>query len=143
MSETDSSAPKIIVDSDWKSQVAKEKQQAAEAAEAGNAASESNLDSLGLSDDPALDAGAMPAPGLEHIISVLFTQALMYLGQMPGGEDGEPLPVNKPMAKQVIDSLDVLSDKVKGNATDDEGKMLQGALHALRMAYVNTTQSTT
>ncbi|MEM8910877.1 MAG: DUF1844 domain-containing protein [Planctomycetota bacterium] len=91
------------------------------------------------SGDGNAEPGDLPPPGLEHVVSVFFTQALMFLGQMPSDENSDQMPpVNKPMAKHVIDTLEVLDEKTKGNTTDDESKMLQNVLHALRMAYVNT-----
>lgn len=152
MTETpENASPKIIVDSDWKEQVAREKEMAAESAVDAKASNDANAsgdsrtttaiepnqpDSASPSIADA-DVGELPPPGLEHIVSVFFTQALMFLGQMPTGNKSEPEPANKPMAKHVIDTLDVLSEKTKGNTTEDEAKMLQNVLHALRMAYVN------
>ena len=41
-------------------------------------------------------------------------------------------------AKHHIDTLEMLQEKTSGNLTDEETKILSEALHALRMAYVNT-----
>ena len=143
MSDADEPSPKIIVDSDWKEQVAKEKAAATDAESTPSPAepspAEPSQPKTVSSEDSVpgeMTPNDLPAAGLEHIVSVFFTQALMYLGQMPGPDDN-PLPVNKPMAKHVIDSIEVLTEKTKGNTTDDEASMLNGVLHALRMAYVN------
>ena len=68
---------------------------------------------------------------------MLFTQAMAMLGQIPDPAGGES-QINKPFAKHTIDTLEMLDDKTTGNLTEDESKMLAEALHALRMAYVNT-----
>jgi hypothetical protein len=138
MSDADEPAPKIIVDSDWKEQVAKEKAAATEAESVPPPDEPSQSKTVSVEDSAPgeMTPEDLPAAGLEHIVSVFFTQALMYLGQMPGADD-KPLPVNKPMAKHVIDSIEALSEKTKGNTTDEEASMLNGVLHALRMAYVN------
>ena len=61
---------------------------------------------------------------------------MALLGQMPDPGSGKT-SINKPYAKHYIDTLDMLSEKTKGNLSDDEKKMLSEALHALRMMYVN------
>jgi hypothetical protein len=43
---------------------------------------------------------------------------------------------NLPIAKHLIDLLDVLQQKTEGNRTADESANLEDALHQLRMAYV-------
>ncbi len=130
--DNDQEEPKIIVDDDWKEQVAKEKEAASQ--------SESE-DDLTPADPPSDDAAAddMPPPPpatFDVLISMLFTQAMAMLGQMPDPTTGEP-KVNKAYAKHYIDTLDMLSEKTEGNLSDDEKKMLSEALHALRMMYVN------
>ncbi|TWT74259.1 DUF1844 domain-containing protein [Allorhodopirellula solitaria] len=149
------SAPKIIVDSDWKEQVEKEKAAAAEAAaapeiEAATTPADETADASdetgtgGAADDVAVgeatEAGAagqraMPEPSFEVLVSMLFTQAISALGQMPNPIDGKT-SVDKAMAKHSIDMLEMLDGKTKGNLSDDESQMLSEALHALRMAYV-------
>ncbi len=151
-------APKIIVDSDWKEQVAKEKA-AAVAADAAEAAEEEvqgsveegsvgegsgtsvpgSEDETSAVGDPveggAPERPALPPPSFEILISMLFTQAISALGQMPNPVDGQT-SVDKAMAKHSIDMIEMLETKTKGNLSDDESKMLGEALHALRMAYV-------
>jgi hypothetical protein len=68
---------------------------------------------------------------------MMFTQGMSMLGKIPD-PTGEMMSVNKPYAKHTIDTLEMLGEKTAGNLTDDESAMLAEALHALRMAYVNT-----
>ncbi|MCC9655960.1 DUF1844 domain-containing protein [Rhodopirellula halodulae] len=128
--ETDES-PQIVVDSDWKEQVAKEKEALAE-----------NADSTGETKSaettPAdSSASQLPPASFEVLVSMLFTQGMSALGQIPMPGQDEP-QVDKPMAKHSIDTLEVLSEKTQGNLSDTESKMLAEATHALRMAYVST-----
>ncbi|MCC9642587.1 DUF1844 domain-containing protein [Rhodopirellula sp. JC740] len=128
--ETDES-PQIVVDSDWKEQVAKEKETLAE-----------NADSTGdpktAATNPAdSSASHLPPASFEVLVSMLFTQGMSALGQIPMPGQDEP-QVDKPMAKHSIDTLEVLSEKTQGNLSDTESKMLAEATHALRMAYVST-----
>ena len=144
--------PKIIVDDDWKSQVQKEKESGgstdaasaaielppgvssvggeSEASETPPAAPESSSGAIDGLDD-------LPPASFEVHITMLFTQCMAALGQVPG-EDGKPGQVSKPYAKLLIDTVEMLETKTAGNRTDDETKMLSEGLHAMRMAYVNT-----
>ena len=124
------SEPKIIVDSDWKEQVAKEKE--GEVADSDG----SDLGTLEAS-KPEEDMPPVPPASFEVLITMLFTQAMAMLGQMPDPTSGET-KVNKPFAKHYIDTMEMLSEKTQGNLSDEESKILSEAIHALRMAYVNT-----
>lgn len=147
-------APKIIVDSDWKEQVEKERAAAsAEGSEGrvqgsgveGVGAEREDFGNVTVADDPSAVSAALPSsaagrpklppPSFEILISMLFTQAISALGQIPNPVDGET-SVDKPMAKHSIDMIEMLETKTKGNLSDDESKMLREALHALRMAFV-------
>ncbi len=138
----DNADPKIIVDSDWKAQVAKEKE-AAEAKElsgdsdtaAGTKAGDDFVPKRNDADDQEIPPP--PPATFEILISMMFTQAMSMLGHIPD-PSGADSPVNKPYAKHTIDTLEMLGEKTKGNLTEEESGMLSEALHALRMAYVNT-----
>lgn len=80
---------------------------------------------------------AVPPASFEVLVSMLFTQALGFLGEMPDPASGET-EINKPFAKHTIDTLEMLSEKTAGNLSDDERRILSEALHALRMAFVAT-----
>ena len=135
--------PKIIVDDDWKAQVEKEK--AGVTDETGLDADQGQADSAVAAGEPAKEVGQgsaseeMPAPppaSFEVMISMMFTQAMAMLGQIPDPATGQS-SVNKPFAKHYIDTLEMLGEKTEGNLSDDESKMLSEAMHALRMAYVS------
>tara|TARA_R110002049_G_scaffold2750_8_gene22255 strand:- start:205202 stop:205687 length:486 start_codon:yes stop_codon:yes gene_type:complete len=155
-SSTPNEEPRIVVDTDWKEQVEKEKQQLAGDEQSQAETVEDISDFIAKeSDDAPIDragetgmdetnageagAGEMPAPPpatFEVLVSLLFTQAMGTLGHMPNPTTGKA-EVNKAYAKHYIDTLEMLGEKTNGNLTDDEKKMLSEALHALRMAYVN------
>ena len=133
--------PKIVVDTDWKEQVAKEKEQLEmhEASQADTIEDISDFVAKESDADEAEPDGQLPPPPpatFDVLISLLFTQAMGTLGHMPHPATGKP-EVNKPYAKHYIDTLEMLGEKTKGNLSDDESKMLSETLHALRMAYVN------
>ena len=124
--ESPSSDPKIIVDDDWKEQVQKEKEQLRD-------------DAMSPAADSANDAeppDQMPEATLDVHLTMLFTQCMGALGQVPG-PDGHPGELNKPYAKFFIDTVEMLQQKTEGNLSDDEEKMFSEMLHAMRMAYVS------
>ena len=126
------SEPKIVVDSDWKEQVAKEKE--GNATDYTESISDTPSTEGNKSDD---DMPPIPPASFEVLITMLFTQAMAMLGQMPDPTSGET-KVNKPLAKHYIDTMEMLSEKTQGNLSDEESKIQSEALHALRMTYVNT-----
>ena len=136
--------PKLVVDTDWKEQVAREKELASQSDSTDAEEAAIATDDPGPSPEAAVSEGEQtknelpPAPpaSFEILVSMMFTQAMAMLGHMPDPSSGETM-VNKPYAKHYIDTLDMLGEKTKGNLSDDESKILSEALHALRMAYVN------
>jgi len=100
MSEED---PKIVVDDDWKAQVEKEKAMATDkpGEETSGAPAEPTASSAEAVSDrpgrPSADRGVVDAPPpatFETLVTMLFTQALAALGQLPG-PDGQLGSVNK------------------------------------------------
>jgi hypothetical protein len=122
MTEPQSSEPKIIVDTDWKEQVAKEKAMAEES-EAKHSATGQNEVASERSDSATSDEEVAVMSQNEHRM------------QAPPPASFEML-----VTKHYIDTLDLIGEKTKGNLSSDESKMLSEALHALRMMYVNVKQ---
>ena len=66
----------------------------------------------------------------------LNTQALLFLGKIPN-------PISKKYekdidtAKYLIDTIDMLSKKTKGNLDENESKLIENILYDLRMAYIS------
>ena len=111
---------KLIIDSDWKAEAQAEKEKLAQAeAEAKPAAG---------------TPGELPEPDFRTVVSMLATQALMYLGAFPD-ESGRAV-VAPEYAKMHIDLLAVLQDKTKGNLTDEEQDDLDQVLNELRQRFV-------
>lgn len=116
---------KIIIDEDWKSQVAAEKE----------AAAKDQHDSA----EQAKHAPAMPPASLELLLTSLATEAMISLGQLPSF-GSQKLETNLDQARYVIDMLQVLEDKTKGNLTADEAQALKDLLHQLRLMFVAVQQ---
>ena len=149
--------PQIIVDEDWKEQVAKEKKQFEQGVPQEPQGTEQNAEQHSTeqhstgepteastseisSSGEVPSTSEMPAPppaSFEMLVTMMLTQAFSMLGQIPDPITGKT-QFNKPFAKHYIDTLDMLGEKTQGNLTDEEAKMHAEALHALRMAYVGT-----
>jgi len=114
--------PKIIVDSDWKEEAAKEKERL---------------------DEQIKDTGQVrggPEPGFAEIVNLLMMQAVVGLGGLES-PTGENLPPDLTAARHFIDLLGVLQEKTKGNLTDEEMKVLDAVVYELRMRYVQATSA--
>lgn len=73
----------------------------------------------------------------------LFLQAQnagMFLGQIPNPVTGQN-QVNLRAAKSVLDSLEMLENKTRGNLTETEEKLLAIALNNLRPLYLQATEA--
>jgi hypothetical protein len=79
----------------------------------------------------------MPPASLELLLTMLATEALVALGQVPHPATGQ-LQVQRNQAQYLIDLIDVLRDKTKGNLTPGEQQLIETLLHQLRMVFVDT-----
>jgi len=118
---------RIHIDSDWKTEAAREKQRLAEQEKLDQAQSTKT---------------AAPEASFVELVNMLAMQAAIALGgyQGPGGERIAP---NQMAARHQIDLLEVLSKKTEGNLSDDEQHMLDAVLHELRMHYVTLASGKT
>ncbi len=74
------------------------------------------------------------------LVVMLGTSGFAQLGAAPPPEGGQPR-VDLEAAKQVIDLLDMLRTKTKGNLTPAEAELLEGILFDLRMRFVEAKRS--
>jgi hypothetical protein len=66
----------------------------------------------------------------------LNAQVLVYLGKLPNPVSGK-YEKSKETAKYLIDTIEMLSVKTKGNLNEDESKLIDNILYDLRMFYIN------
>jgi Domain of unknown function (DUF1844) len=71
-------------------------------------------------------------------ISGLVLAASVYIGDEPDPMTGLRA-VNLTSAGHAIDVLAMLEEKTRGNLTDDERRLLEGALYELKMKYVEAS----
>ena len=83
----------------------------------------------------------MPESNFAFFISSLGMQALMALGEIAHPETGEPLKADPAQARYVIDTINMLAEKTKGNLTKEEDAMLKSLLYELQMKFVQKSQN--
>ena len=76
-----------------------------------------------------------PPLDFETLITEYSTTAMAYLGGMPDPETQEPI-FNLQLAKRMIDTIDLLKEKTKGNLSTPESNFLENTLYSLKMTYV-------
>jgi len=80
------------------------------------------------------DEDEIPAIDFSTFLLSLSTSAMMHLGEAPAPEGKSDK--NLPMARQVIDIIEILQHKTKGNLDDDEERLIEQMLYDLRLRYV-------
>jgi len=78
---------------------------------------------------------AYPEVNFSHFVLSLHTSALYHFGDFQDPSSGET-EKNLQAAKQTIDILSMLKEKTAGNLTENEQRLLEGALFELRMRFV-------
>jgi hypothetical protein len=106
---------KIFIDSDWKEQAQKEKEQLIEQ----SAQSENEEENLSFLD----------------VINTFVMQTAAGLGQV-ATPDGQMFPPNPEMAAHNLEALEILQDKTEGNLTEEEDQVLSQAIADLQSAFV-------
>lgn len=129
--------PKIVVDSDWKSQARAEKERLA-AAEKAKAAEKAAREGGGAPGGEQFEG--LPPADFQSLLGTMITQALMYLGGFPDPQTGRAI-VSLEHARFHIDLLGVLQEKTKGNLSEQESQDLTQALSQLRLRFVEITKA--
>lgn len=77
----------------------------------------------------------LPPLDFSSLFLPYYTQALIKLG---AGEDpvSEKTEKNIALAKRLIDLLDLLKEKTKGNLKPEEESLIDNGLHQLKMLYM-------
>ena len=75
-------------------------------------------------------------PHLLQLVLSLHAGAMTQLGKVASPLTGQ-VDRNLAAAKETIDTLAMLETKMKGNLHEDELKLMNHALHELRMNYVD------
>lgn len=159
MAEQD--GPKLHIDDDWKKEAQREKERlakkaAAASAGAGAAAAASPAASASAGMDPRAamagmagqagstgqgeDGEALPEASFQTLVSMLASQALLYMGAIPDPQSGRRIAMFD-MARHNIDLLEVIEAKTAGNLDDEEKSLIGSTLYELRSHYVDAVSS--
>jgi hypothetical protein len=87
------------------------------------------------------DRAANPGTPFTNFIEPLIAQAYMSLGMLRNPYAPQPPEIDPKAARQMIDILNLLEEKTKGNLTEDEDDFLTTHVGELKLAYVQRTKS--
>lgn len=77
----------------------------------------------------------IPPLEFQSLILPFYTQALMTLGRLTLPSE-KPQPVNLDLAKRLIELLDLLKVRTKGNLDEQEQQILDQSLISLKAVYL-------
>jgi len=82
-------------------------------------------------------ADELPRVDFSTFVLSLGTSALYHLGVVAHPETGEKIePPELGLARNTIDTLEMLEEKTRGNLADAERELLESLLYELRMRFV-------
>lgn len=81
------------------------------------------------------EAQQLPSVDFISYLSNLVETGRLYLEGIPNPETDEVV-INLPLVKHIIDTIEMLEKKTKGNLTAPETNFLANTLYELRMGYV-------
>jgi hypothetical protein len=97
--------------------------------------------------EPAQVATTLPAaepakrsPAFENLVRMLGSNAAMVLGAYADPRTGQPV-IDPEAARELIDMLDALHEKTKGNLAAEEDTLLLDLLGKLKMTYLEINQA--
>jgi hypothetical protein len=86
-------------------------------------------------------AGAQaPQASFSSLVITLALSAMEQLNPKPPDKDRPAEPAKPELAKPMIDTLEILQEKTKGNLTKEEDELLGTVLLDLRLRYLRATK---
>ncbi|MFO0690743.1 MAG: DUF1844 domain-containing protein [Myxococcota bacterium] len=82
----------------------------------------------------------LPKVDFSTFVLSLATAALYQLGVVPDPASGAPGVADPLVARQTLETLEMLREKTQGNLTEDERKLIDSLLCDLRLRYVELTR---
>ena len=87
-----------------------------------------------------VQTGEMTQRFIEFVM-IHAQNAALFLGQIPNPKTGEA-EINLDLARMIIDQLEMIQEKTRGNLTNEETTVLRNALSNLQMAFVEASGAT-
>jgi hypothetical protein len=98
------------------------------------------LDSAKLVPTPPPAEAPKRIPAFENLVRMLGSNAAMVLGAYADPRTGQPV-IDPDAARELIDMLDSLHEKTKGNLATEEDNLLLDLLGKLKMTYLEINQA--
>jgi hypothetical protein len=89
-------------------------------------------------DLPGQEPQEIPEANFKFFLTTLTMQAWIGLGAIPNPAT-DKTEKNLSQAKFIIDTIEMLEKKTKGNLDKEEADLLENILYELRVSYVNQT----
>jgi hypothetical protein len=83
---------------------------------------------------------AKRSPAFENLIRMIGSNAAMVLGAYADPNTGQPM-FDPDAARELIDMLDALREKTRGNLAPEEDSMLMDLLGKLKMTYLEVNKA--
>jgi len=100
-------------------------------------AAERRAEPQGEALDPNQPSDGMPAIDFTTFVLSLGTSALYHMGLLEDPATGQRAEKPDPLlARQTIDTLEMLQNKTRGNLEDEEARVLDSLLYELRIRFV-------
>ena len=80
------------------------------------------------------------SPAFENLIRMIGSNAAMVLGAYTDPRTGQPM-IDPDAARELIDMLDALHEKTKGNLAPEEDDVLLDLLGKLKLTYLEVNQA--
>jgi hypothetical protein len=80
------------------------------------------------------------SPAFENLIRMIGSNAAMVLGAYADPRTGQPV-IDPEAARELIDMLDALHEKTKGNLAPEEDSLLLDLVGKLKMTYLEINQA--
>lgn len=81
------------------------------------------------------------SPAFENLIRMMASNAAMVLGAYADPRSGQPI-IDPEAAREIIDMLDALHEKTRGNLAPEEEELLLDLSGKLKMTYLEISQAT-
>ena len=97
----------------------------------------------GREEAPAAPAAGRELPGVDFstFLLSLASSAFYHLGVIPDPETGKPREEpDLALARQTIDTLEMLQTKTLGNLDEEEAHLIESLLYELRMRFVHAKE---
>lgn len=111
--------PKIIIDSDWKNEAEREKEELSKGGEEAQAQGE-----------------PLPEPDFVQHCASIATHAMILLGAVPNPMTGKQ-EFDPAYSRHLIDTIVMLRDKAKGNLKPQEEQTIEQLVGELRVAWLS------